>query len=393
MTQIKPITLLLDSKTAAAEVAFLLRGDQVEENVVIFLNVADEKELLIEVETVAKLLVKCKFCFVGESCDLSDPIVHILMQCLKGERNFQKCRLVRAKFPPTNFPVFAYINLRKANLTKAHLRGIDLTGANFSGANLEESNFDSAILNRANLSNTSLKNARLTNSTLKAVNLSGSDLSRADLRQADLEGADLEEANLQGANLKGACLNGASLAGADLTNAVIDKATFDNAYLENTILPNGKLYRRWHQPVRFVHSLLEPSINFSNLATLGCLLLYGSVANRVEASLLDVLIGLGSIFFYWVLFLVVAIIPRIISHNIYSEKKPDVYSRIILSLGILQGLNEGLWALVGNESAKKSVDLLTVLTRPEQIILLILYLGITVLIVRAVIPAIRELFS
>ena len=263
----------------------------------------------------------------------------------------------------------------------------------FSGANLEECNFDSAILNRANLSNSSLKNALLTNSTLKAVNLSGSDLSRADLRQADLEGADLEEANLQGANLKGACLNGASLAGADLTNAVIDKATLDNAYLKNTILPNGKSHRCWHQPIRFVHSLLEPSINFSNLATLGCLLLYGSVANRVEASLSDVLIGFGSIFFYWVLFLVVAIIPRIISHDIYSEKKPDVYSRIMLSLGILQGLNEGLWALVGNESAKKSVDLLSVLTRPEQIILLILYLGITVLIVRSAIRAIREIFT
>ena len=45
------------------------------------------------------------------------------------------------------------------------------------------------------------------------------------------------------------------------------------------------------------------------------------------------------------------------------------------------------------KAQKKTVDLLTVLTRPEQIILLILYLGITVLIVRAVIPAIRELFS
>ena len=393
MTQSKLITLLFDSEVAAAKVAFLLRGDQVEKNVITFLNVANEKELLIEVETVAKLIVKCKFCLVGESCDLSDPVVHTLMQCLKGERNFQKCRLVGAKFPPTNFPVFTYINLRKANLTKAHLRGIDLTGANFSGANLEECNFDSAILNRANLSNSSLKNALLTNSTLKAVNLSGSDLSRADLRQADLEGADLEEANLQGANLKGACLNGASLAGADLTNAVIDKATLDNAYLKNTILPNGKPHRRWHQPVRFVHSLLEPSVNFSNLASLSGLLLYGSVANRVKASLLDVLIRLGSIFSYWFLFLVVAIIPRIISHDIYSEKKPDVYSRIMLSFGILQGLNEGLWALLGNESAKKSVDLLSVLTRPEQIILLSLYLGIIVLIVRSAIRAIREIFT
>ena len=178
-----------------------------------------------------------------------------------------------------------------------------------------------------------------------------------------------------------------------LTDAVVDKATLNNAYLKNTILPNGKPHRRWHQPIRFVQSLLEPKINFSNLATLGSLLLYGSVANRVEASLLDVLIGLGSIFFYWVLFLVAAIIPRIISRDIYSEKIPDAYSRMMLSLGILQGLNEGLWALVGNESAKNSVNLLTILTRPEQIMLLILYLGITVLIVRAVIPAIRELFS
>ena len=231
MTQIKPITLLLDSKAAAAEVAFLLRGDQVEGNVVAFLNVADEKELLIEVETVAKLIVKCRFCLVGESCDLSDPIVHILMQCLKGERNFQKCRLVGAKFPPTNFPVFAYINLRKANLTKAHLRGIDLTGANFSGANLEECNFDSAVLNRANLSKASLKNARLTYSRLKAVNLSGADLSGANLWQADLE-----EANLRRANLQGACLNGANLTRADFTDAIIDKTALDNAYLEKTIV-------------------------------------------------------------------------------------------------------------------------------------------------------------
>ena len=91
--------------------------------------------------------------------------------------------------------------------------------------------------------------------------------------------------------------------------------------------------------------------------------------------------------------MVAAVIPKIIIRDIYSEKTPDAYSRIMLSLGILKGLNEGLWVLGGNEGEGNSVNLLTVLTRPEQIMLLSLYLGIVIFIVRSAIRAIREMFT
>lgn len=184
-------TCLFESKEAAEEAAFMLRGQWDGCNAIL-LQELDIKALYTVVQ-----LIGASCCAAGTICYTQFTAEQVLQLYAKGWRNFEGYQL-------------SYINLSGADLNGINFKNASLSQSNLSGCNLCGANFEGASCCAANLSR---------------ANLTGANLSSAILLEAKLRYSLLKNTNLTAANLEGA----------DASYCVINKADFTNACLEDAI--------------------------------------------------------------------------------------------------------------------------------------------------------------
>lgn len=194
----EPTILLFDSCEAAAEIAFMIRGEWNNSN-----GVAVDKVDEIAIDTAANL-VQAKWCYQGASQTLLDRLEtdRFLHRYAIGDRYFYNANLRCAE-------------LSSLDLTDVKLGYAHLNNANFSQTNLSKADFTAADISQANLSDCNLSESTLLGTNLQDVNLS--------------------RANLRGANLNYACLDNANLTEADLTDAKLSRTDLQSANLEGAI--------------------------------------------------------------------------------------------------------------------------------------------------------------
>lgn len=195
-------TLLFENPNAAADAAYILKGDWDR------LNSVTVQKMDIAARIAAREFLakqgQSNYCYAGSVCRLPATTEMLLILYAKNFRDFQSVDLSLKDLSKAKL---AGINFGNANLSHANLKNADLRNANLSHANLYD----------AYLAGADFSGADLTRDCLQEANLEGANFSGAKLKSANLCDSILAKANLTNANLYNACLAGATLEGMDWT--------------------------------------------------------------------------------------------------------------------------------------------------------------------------------